>query len=71
VRWDGPADRNVFLQNAIMGQRGLADRNLSLNAWRSQRILGRLRGVRTEHQLDSFIEWMTKPSSEEFEGGER
>lgn len=63
VQWDGPADRNIFLQNAVRGQRGLADLNLSLNAWRSQRILDRLRGVRTEHQLRSFIEWVTKPVS--------
>jgi lysine N6-hydroxylase len=61
VHWDGPADRNIFVQNAVRGQRGLADPNLSLNAWRSQRILDRLRGVRTEHQLSSFIEWVTKP----------
>lgn len=68
IRWDGPADRNIFLQNAARGQRGLADPNLSLNAWRSQRILDRLRGVRTERPLTPFIEWMTKPSSEEFQG---
>lgn len=67
VRWDGPAEHNIFLQNAVRGQRGLADPNLSLNSWRSQRILDRLRGVRTERQLDSLIEWMTKPSSEDFE----
>lgn len=60
VQWDGPADRNIFLQNAARGQRGLADPNLSLNAWRSQRILDRLRGVRTEHHVNSFIEWMSK-----------
>ncbi len=69
VRWDGPAENNIFLQNAVRGQRGLADPNLSLNAWRSQRILDRLRGVRTEHQLDSFIEWMTKPLAGELPGG--
>jgi lysine N6-hydroxylase len=69
VRWDGPADNNIFLQNAVRGQRGLADPNLSLNAWRSQRILDRLRGIRTEHQLDSFIEWMTKPSDGDLPGG--
>jgi lysine N6-hydroxylase len=68
IQWDGPAEHNIFLQNAARGQRGLADPNLSLNAWRSQRILDRLRGIRTEHQLSSFIEWMTKPSSEEFQG---
>ncbi len=61
--WDGPADNNIFLQNAVRGQRGLADPNLSLNSWRSQRILDRLRGVRTEPQHDSFIEWVTKPAT--------
>jgi lysine N6-hydroxylase len=66
VRWDGPPEHSIFLQNAARGQRGLADPNLSLNAWRSQRILDRLRGVRTERQEDPFIEWMTKPSSNEF-----
>jgi lysine N6-hydroxylase len=69
IQWDGPADRNIFLQNAARGQRGLADPNLSLNAWRSQRILDRLRGVRTEHQLSSFIEWMTKPATSELQSG--
>jgi lysine N6-hydroxylase len=64
IEWDGPAGRNIFLQNAARGQRGLADLNLSLNAWRSQRILDRLRGIRTEHQQNSFIEWVTKASSE-------
>jgi lysine N6-hydroxylase len=68
VQWDGPPDRNIFIQNAARGQRGLADPNLSLNAWRSQRILDRLRGVRTEHHLDSFIEWMTKPAGAKFQG---
>lgn len=69
VLWDGPPDQNVFMQNAARGQRGLADPNLSLNAWRSQRILDRLRGVRTEDQLNSFIDWATKPSSSELQGG--
>lgn len=68
VLWDGPTEHNVFLQNAARGQRGLADPNLSLNAWRSQRILDRLRGVRTEHQLESFIEWMTKPVNRGLQG---
>jgi lysine N6-hydroxylase len=68
VQWDGPADRAIFIQNAARGQRGLADPNLSLNAWRSQRILDRLRGVRTEHHLNSFIEWMTKPANAKLSG---
>ena len=60
VRWDGPPDRNIFLQNAAREQRGLADPNLSLVAWRAQRILDRLLGVRTDDQLPTFIEWATK-----------
>ncbi|MCX5011187.1 MULTISPECIES: lysine N(6)-hydroxylase/L-ornithine N(5)-oxygenase family protein [unclassified Streptomyces] len=60
VRWDGPADRSIFVQNAARGQRGLADPNLSLNAWRSRRIADRLCGVRTDEQLASFIEWSAK-----------
>jgi lysine N6-hydroxylase len=71
VVWDGPTENNIFLQNAARGQRGVADPNLSLNAWRSQRILDRLRGVRTERQLDSFIEWTTKPSHQDLPGGGR
>ncbi|SDC50015.1 lysine N(6)-hydroxylase/L-ornithine N(5)-oxygenase family protein [Streptomyces prasinopilosus] len=57
VRWDGPADRNVFVQNAARRQRGLADPNLSLNAWRSRRILDRITGMSGDSQLPSFIEW--------------
>jgi lysine N6-hydroxylase len=68
VRWDGPEDRNIFLQNAVRGQRGLADLNLSLNAWRSQRILDRMRGVRSEHHVDPFIDWVTKPAGNETAG---
>jgi lysine N6-hydroxylase len=68
VQWDGPADHHVFMQNAARQQRGLADANLSLVAWRSQRILDRLRGVHTERQLASFIEWSVKPISDQFQG---
>lgn len=60
VRWDGPTDRNIFVQNGAKQQRGLADPNLSLNAWRSRRIVDRLRGVRGNEQLDSFIDWSAK-----------
>ncbi|ASW57801.1 L-lysine 6-monooxygenase [Plantactinospora sp. KBS50] len=60
VTWDGPADRNIFVQNAARQQRGLADPNLSLLAWRSQRIVDRISGVRSENHISSFIEWATK-----------
>ncbi|MGO4458425.1 SidA/IucD/PvdA family monooxygenase [Streptomyces sp. NBC_01276] len=65
VRWDGPADRRIFVQNGVRGQRGLADPNLSLNAWRSRRIADRLCGVRADEQLASFIEWSSKAPQDE------
>ena len=63
VVWDGPSDHRLFLQNASRLQRGLADPNLSLLAWRSQRILDSLTNTNTTPQNPSFIEWATKRSS--------
>jgi lysine N6-hydroxylase len=60
VLWDGPPDHHLFLQNATRTQRGLADPNLSLLAWRSQRILDSLSNTNTTPQDPSFIEWATK-----------
>ncbi|MFI9806638.1 lysine N(6)-hydroxylase/L-ornithine N(5)-oxygenase family protein [Streptomyces sp. NPDC052301] len=60
VRWDGPTDRNIFVHNAAPHQRGLADRNLSLIAWRSRRIADRMRKVRSDEPLGSFMEWSAK-----------
>lgn len=57
IRWDGPPDRAVFLQNGARQQRGHADANLSLNAWRSQRIADRLLGTKSVDQLSSFMSW--------------
>ena len=65
ARWDGPADRNIFLHNAAPQQRGLPDRNLSLISWRSQRVVDRLRGIRSDEQLASFIEWSAKLGPED------
>lgn len=65
VVWDGPADRNIFLQNAARQQRGLADPNLSLMAWRSQRIADRLRGTKTESPVRSFVEWSPRLAGKE------
>lgn len=60
VSWDGPPDRNIFMQNAVRGQRGLPDVNLSLNAWRAQRISDRLRGKDAPELAMSFIDWSAK-----------
>ncbi|MFJ7073496.1 lysine N(6)-hydroxylase/L-ornithine N(5)-oxygenase family protein [Streptomyces sp. NPDC098781] len=71
VRWDGPATHRIFVHNAAQQQRGLADRNLSLVAWRSQRIADRMRGVRTDEQTESFIDWAPKSHPSESAQGVR
>ncbi|MFI6440732.1 lysine N(6)-hydroxylase/L-ornithine N(5)-oxygenase family protein [Streptomyces sp. NPDC050759] len=68
VKWDGPSNRSIFLQNAALRQRGLADKNLSLLAWRSQRIIDRVRCVRSDDTVPSFIEWSAKLSPDESVG---
>jgi lysine N6-hydroxylase len=62
--WDGPEDRHIFLLNAARHQRGLSDPNLSLTAWRSQRVIDRIRAVRGARapQLPSFIAWSPEGS---------
>jgi lysine N6-hydroxylase len=57
VRWDGPQDHSIFIQNGARQQRGHADANLSLNAWRSQRIANRLLGMKGPEPLASFLSW--------------
>lgn len=69
VDWDGPPGHNIFMQNAARTQRGLADLNLSLLAWRSQRIVDRLRGVRGAEQVPSLIEWSIDHAAGELEQG--
>ena len=63
--WDGPPNRGIFLMNTARGQRGLPDPNLSLLAWRSQRVVERLLGpsVARSPQIPSFVTWSsTAPS---------
>jgi lysine N6-hydroxylase len=67
--WDGPSDRCIFMLNAARGQRGLPDPNLSLTAWRSQRIIDRIRGLRNTNavQIPSFITWAATSAAEKRE----
>jgi lysine N6-hydroxylase len=59
--WDGPANRSVFVQNAARGQKGLADPNLSLLAWRAQRIVHRILGrAEAASAHPSFIAWTSE-----------
>lgn len=58
--WDGPPDRRIFLLNAARRQRGLAEPNLSLVAWRSQRVIEALlsgAGSTRPAQIPSFVTW--------------
>jgi lysine N6-hydroxylase len=64
VIWDGPPNRRIFLLNAARQQRGLPDPNLSLTAWRSQRVIDCIRGIRRayEPQASSFVTWSSSAS---------
>jgi lysine N6-hydroxylase len=44
IRWDGPDDRRIYVQNGARHSHGVADSNLALNAWRSATILNSLCG---------------------------
>lgn len=65
--WDGPPGRCIFVLNAARSQRGLADPNLSLTAWRSQRVIDRIRGLRNAGivQVPSFITWAATSAAQE------
>lgn len=76
VCWDGPPDSRIFIQNASLGQRGLADPNLSLLAWRARRILDSLLGraprANPEHPgfiSPTSIESWSDPLAEEMGSG--
>ncbi|WP_218060138.1 lysine N(6)-hydroxylase/L-ornithine N(5)-oxygenase family protein [Pseudomonas bananamidigenes] len=57
--WSGPADRQIFMLNAARGQRGLADPNLSLAAWRGQIVIDRIlnRPRSRAPGADTFVNW--------------
>ncbi|MBQ1543709.1 MAG: SidA/IucD/PvdA family monooxygenase [Caulobacteraceae bacterium] len=58
--WDGPADRRIFMLNAARQQRGLAEPNLSLIAWRSQCVIDAMLsggGGARAAQKRSFVTW--------------
>lgn len=64
LAWDGPADARIYVQNAARAARGVADPNLSLNAWRAARIINSLHG-KTVYDVEgssSMVDWgPTKP----------
>jgi lysine N6-hydroxylase len=59
IAWDGPPGARIYAQNAARAQRGVADPNLSLLAWRSARILNALEGrpVYDCAPAESIVDW--------------
>ncbi|EGQ8312752.1 SidA/IucD/PvdA family monooxygenase [Vibrio cholerae] len=62
--WDGPRDRKIFFLNSARSQRGLAEPNLSLTAWRSQIVVNKILGRQASSLPidDAFVKWAA-PSS--------
>ena len=53
-----PRNRSLFILNAIRQQRGLADPNLSLTAWRSQIVINRMLDAPRADNVDAaFVSW--------------
>lgn len=44
IEWDGDSKNKIYVQNAAINARGIADPNLSLMAWRSANIVNDLAG---------------------------
>jgi lysine N6-hydroxylase len=59
IDWDGPSDRKIYAQNAARVQRGIADPNLSLIAWRSAKIANSIAGrpLYNVQAPPSFVCW--------------
>ena len=66
VQWDGPPGLRIYAQNAAGHARGVADRNLSLLAWRSAKILNHVAGRRIcdVDETDSAICWKQRQVSD-------
>jgi lysine N6-hydroxylase len=58
IRWDGPADRNIYLQNGARHSHGIADPNLSLMPWRNARIINDIVGY-DHYEVDECESAMT------------
>jgi lysine N6-hydroxylase len=59
IEWDGPRSCRIYIQGAARLARGVADRNLSLNSWRSAKIANSLAGreVYPAEAPQPFIRW--------------
>ena len=59
AQWEGPQNRRIFVQNGARVQRGVADPNLSLIAWRSSHIVNSLAGanIYDVRRQNSLVDW--------------
>jgi lysine N6-hydroxylase len=59
VDWVGPAGCHIFVQNAAINQRGIADPNLGLVAWRSAKIINSVarQPIYDLTENASFVSW--------------
>ena len=60
AQWDGPSDRNIFVQNAGRIDLGIFEPQLSLMAWRSAKIVNALTGknVFNLDQNPPIVDWV-------------
>ena len=64
IKWDGPAENRIYVQNAARLARGVADPNLSLNAWRAARIINSIAG-RQVYDIEGascMVDWGPAPT---------
>jgi lysine N6-hydroxylase len=59
AQWEGPAHNRIYVQNGARIQRGVADPNLSLVAWRSSNIVNSLAGARIYdvQRQNPLVDW--------------
>jgi len=71
IEWDGPRDQKIYVQNGARNQRGIADPNLSLMAWRSAIIINSLmkQKVYEVEQVSSLFELEVPEMKRQAAGG--
>jgi len=69
LKWEGPEDRKIFVQNNAVKCMGIADPNLSLVAWRGAKIANSI--LNTERYKmnfsDSLINWRHNENQEQIQ----
>ena len=65
IAWEGAHNNAIYVQNAALHQKGIADPNLSLSAWRNAKIINALSKQQIYNtqmnETDTFFNWGEKP----------